>query len=94
MIINGVNVQKIIEPQQLGVWNDKIIYICFAENILGLFKRIGGKSMELFPYYFPGLSKKGILSILDLKKEQQSLLNETKKIIDPKSLQIYENIDF
>ena len=25
MIINGVNVQKIIEPQQLGVWNDKIM---------------------------------------------------------------------
>ena len=31
MIINGVNVQKIIEPQQLGVWNDKIIYICFGK---------------------------------------------------------------
>ena len=34
MIINGVNVQKIIEPQQLGVWNEKIIYICFGKFVI------------------------------------------------------------
>ena len=31
MIINGVKVQKIIEPQQLGVYNDKIVYICYGK---------------------------------------------------------------
>ena len=31
MIINGVTVTKIIEPQQLGVWNDKIMYICHGK---------------------------------------------------------------
>jgi len=49
--------------------------------------------MDLFPYYFPGLSKKGILSITDLKNEQSSLLKETKKLLDQKTIQIYENID-
>ena len=31
MPIEGVTVTKIIEPQQLGVWNDKIIYICHGK---------------------------------------------------------------
>ena len=72
---------------------DKSIYVCFAENILEYFERIGGNTMELFPYYFPALSKKGILSIPDLIKEKPALLKETKKIIDQKSLQIYANIN-
>lgn len=71
---------------------NKTIYICFAENILELFER-NSISMDLFFYYFPGLSKKGILSSLELLNEKQKLLKETKNLIDPKSFQIYENID-
>ena len=55
MIINGVNVQKIIErlpsqapasePQQLGVWNDKIIYICFGK--FGYYLRYDEKNYSI-----------------------------------------------
>ena len=45
MIINGVNVQKIIEPQQLGVWNDKIIYICYGK--FGYYLRYDGKNFSI-----------------------------------------------
>ena len=31
MQVEGVTVTKIIEPQQLGVHNDKIIYICYGK---------------------------------------------------------------
>jgi hypothetical protein len=39
MSIEGVTVTKIIEPQQLGVHNDKIIYICRKENLNEMFNR-------------------------------------------------------
>ena len=45
MIINGVNVQKIIEPQQLGVWNDKIIYICYGK--FGYYVRYDEKNYSI-----------------------------------------------
>ena len=45
MIINGVNVQKIIEPQQLGVWNDKIIYVCFGK--FGYYLRYDEKNYSI-----------------------------------------------
>ena len=31
MQVEGVTVTKIIEPKQLGVHNDKIIYICYGK---------------------------------------------------------------
>ena len=71
---------------------NNIIYICLAENIFELFER-KGISNDFIPNYFPHLFKKNILSISTLIKEKQSLLKESKKLLDPKTLQIFENID-
>ena len=57
MIINGVNVQKIIEPQQLGVWNNKIIYICYGK--FGYYLRYDAKN-----YSMSRLSVAGKLALL------------------------------
>jgi len=45
MPIEGVTVTKIIEPQQLGVHNDKIIYICYGK--FGYFLRYDGKNYSI-----------------------------------------------
>ena len=71
---------------------DNTIYLCLAENIFEVFER-KGISTDFISYYFPYLFKKNILSIPSLLKEKQSLLKESKKLLDPKSLQIFENID-
>lgn len=68
------------------------IYVCLAENILQHFERIQ-ISEDLFSYYFPALSKKNILSIPDLIRSKQSLLKDSKKITDTKSIQVYKNIE-
>jgi len=71
---------------------DNTIYLCLAENIFELFER-KGISIDFISYYFPYLFKKNILSLPKLLKEKQSLLKESKRLLDPKSLQIFENID-
>jgi len=45
MPIEGVTVTKIIEPQQLGVHNDKIIYICHGK--FGYYLRYEGKNYSI-----------------------------------------------
>ncbi len=45
MPIEGVTVQKIIDPQQLGVHNDKIIYICYGK--FGYYLRYDGKNYSI-----------------------------------------------
>ena len=45
MQVEGVTVQKIIEPKQLGVWNDKIIYICHGK--LGYYLRYADKNYSI-----------------------------------------------
>ena len=45
MPIEGVTVTKIIEPQQLGVWNDKIIYICYGK--FGYYLRYDAKNYSI-----------------------------------------------
>ena len=45
MSIEGVTVTKIIEPQQLGVWNDKIIYICHGK--FGYYLRYDAKNYSI-----------------------------------------------
>ena len=45
MPIEGVTVTKIIEPQQLGVWNDKIIYICHGK--FGYYLRYDAKNYSI-----------------------------------------------
>ncbi len=51
MPIEGVTVTKIIEPQQLGVWNDKIIYICHGK--FGYYLRYDEKTTQ----FLNGLGK-------------------------------------
>ena len=41
----GVTVTKIIEPQQLGVYHDKIIYICYGK--FGYYLRYDGKNYSI-----------------------------------------------
>ena len=45
MSIEGVTVTKIIEPQQLGVYHDKIIYICYGK--FGYYLRYDGKNYSI-----------------------------------------------
>ena len=45
MSIEGVTVTKIIESQQLGVWNDKIIYICHGK--FGYYLRYDAKNYSI-----------------------------------------------
>ncbi len=45
MQVEGVTVQKIIEPQQLGVWNDNIIYMCYEK--FGYYLRYDGKNYSI-----------------------------------------------
>ena len=45
MSIEGVTVTKIIEPQQLGVWNDEIVYICYGK--FGYYLRYDAKNYSI-----------------------------------------------
>ncbi len=45
MQVEDVTVQKIIEPEQLGVWNDKIIYMCYGK--FGYYLRYDGKNYSI-----------------------------------------------
>jgi hypothetical protein len=45
MQVEGVTVTKIIEPQQLGVHNDKIFYICHGK--FGYYLRYDGKNYSI-----------------------------------------------
>jgi len=71
---------------------DNTIFVCLAENILSHFE-IFGINPEVFPYFFPILSNKGILSNSELLKSKQKRLKETQRLLDERSLTIYQNVD-
>ena len=87
MSIEGITVTKIIEPQQLGVWNDKIIYICYDK--FGYYLRYDAKN-----YSIPEWARKENLNemfglshainIIDWKMKNKVRSRELKKASVPR----------
>jgi hypothetical protein len=84
---NSVFNQQIIENIE-----ENTIYLCLAENVLNYFER-NRISTEMFSCFFPILSNKEITTISDLLKFKQPLLKETLKMVDSKTIQLYETVD-
>lgn len=73
---------------------DNTIYLSFAADIFDFLERNGNNIQKTFPLYYPLLAKQGIYDKPTFLKKQPKLVKETKKIIDKKSSQLYENVDF
>ena len=71
---------------------DNIIYLSFATDIFDFLER-NGNDKKTIQLYYPLLAKRGIYEKSQLLKLQTKLLKETKKIMDKKSEQIYENMN-
>jgi hypothetical protein len=72
---------------------DNIIYLSFASDIFDFLERNGNNIQKTIPLYFPLLTKREIYEKSDLLRKQSKLVKDTRKIMDKKSLQLYENVD-
>jgi hypothetical protein len=72
---------------------ENTIYVSYAEDIFDFLERNENNVTEVFQYYFPILSKNGIFSKTELLNERPEMLKNTKKMMDKKVFQLYENID-
>jgi hypothetical protein len=72
---------------------ENTIYVSYAEDILDFLERNENNVSEVFQYYFPILSKNGIFSKAELLNKRPKMVENTKKMMDKKVFQLYENID-
>ena len=72
---------------------DKKICVCFADDVLD-YAIINGMSEEyIIRTYFPFLSKLNILSRDAFLMNKQSRITETKKLLTPQLLRLYDTVD-
>lgn len=72
---------------------ENTIYVSYAEDIFDFLERNNNNTKDVFQYYFPILAKNNIYSKVDLLKERNALIKATKKMMDKKVFQLYENVD-
>ena len=70
------------------------IYVSYAEDIFDFLERNQNNVNEMIQYYFPILAKNNVHNKDDLLREKQKLIRTTKKMMDKKVFQLYENVDF
>jgi hypothetical protein len=71
----------------------KKIYVCFADDVLDYAINNGIDEEYIIRSYFPLLSKLNILSRESFLMNKQSRISETKKILTPQLLRLYETVD-
>lgn len=72
---------------------NKKIYICFADDVLDYAINNTIDEEYIIRTYFPLLSKLNILSREDFLMNKQTRISETKKILTPQLLRLYETVD-
>lgn len=72
---------------------DNIIYLSFASDVFDFLENNGNNIEKNIPLYYPLLAKHDIYTKSIFLKKRTKLLRETQKIMDKKSVQLYENVD-
>ena len=72
---------------------NNVIYLCLASNVFDFLEYNENNVSKTIPLYYPLLAKQTIYDKPTLLKKQNKLLRETQKILDKKSIQLYENVD-
>lgn len=69
------------------------IYLSFASDIFDFLERNGNDIKKTIQLYYPLLAKREIYDKSTFLVKQTKLIEETQKIMDKKSTQLYENVD-
>jgi len=69
------------------------IYLSFASDIFDFLERNGNDIQKTIQLYYPLLAKREIYDKSTFLVKQTKLIEETQKIMDKKSTQLYENVD-
>jgi hypothetical protein len=72
---------------------NNIIFLSFASDIFDFLEKNENNIQKTIQLYYPLLAKREIYDKSTFLKKQSKLVKETKKIMDKKSNQLYENID-
>jgi hypothetical protein len=72
---------------------DKKIYVCFADDVLDYAINNAMNEEYIIRTYFPFLSKLNILSRETFFTNKQSRISETKKLLTPQLLRLYDTVD-
>ena len=72
---------------------DNTIYLSFASDIFDFLERNGNDIQKTIQLYYPILAKREIYDKSTLLVKHTKLIEETQKIMDKKSTQLYENVD-
>jgi len=70
-----------------------IIYLSFASDVFDFLEKNENNIQKTIPLYYPLLAKQEIYDKSTFLKKRSKLLRETTKIMDKKSIQLYENVD-